>query len=107
MPTVGPRKTTRTNRRLARARTRRPGVLKNIEADSKYTPREVRRVRKVDARIRRADAKKAADKAKQRAAKRYDPLAPLTGAAPPVREVYEATVRVDLTEQGQAHIRGI
>jgi hypothetical protein len=28
-------------------------------------------------------------------------------AAPPMHEVYEVSVQVELTEQGQAHIRGI
>lgn len=72
MPTVGPRKTRRTNRRLARIRLQNPKGVPNIKADNRYTPREVRRVKKVDARMR-------ARQAKRKAAKQYNPLAPLTG----------------------------
>lgn len=70
---VGPRKTRRTNQRLARARLANPKALPNIKADNSYTPREVRRVKKVDARIRARQQAKAQ-------AKQYNPLAPLAGA---------------------------
>src|SRR5687767_13738084 len=72
MPAVGPGKTRRTNRRIARVRLANPKALPNIKADNRYTSREVRRVKKVDARVRaKAQAKKQA--------KTYNPLAPLTG----------------------------
>lgn len=74
MPTVGPGKTRRTNRRLARIRLANPKALPHVKADSRYTPREVRRVKKVDRRMRaRADQRKASTQ--------YNPLAPLTGKA--------------------------
>ena len=72
---VGPRKTRRTNQRLAYIRTRRPNALPNVKADSRYTPREVRRVKRTKRRIARRE-----EAAKQRkAARQYNPLAPLTG----------------------------
>lgn len=79
---VGPRRTARTNRRIASVRLANPKALPNIQADGSYTPREARRVRKVAKRTYHAtkDAaakKQAAAKAKD---KRYDPLAPLTGS---------------------------
>lgn len=69
---VGPGKTRRTNKRIARVRLANPNALPNIKADSRYTPREVRRVKKVDARVRQRQQAK-------RTAGQYNPLAPLTG----------------------------
>jgi hypothetical protein len=70
---VGPRKTRRTNLRLARLRLDNPNALPKVKADGSYTRREFRKVK------RKAKASRpAAPKPKSEGAN-YNPLAPLSG----------------------------
>jgi hypothetical protein len=70
---VGPRRTRRTTKRLARLRVANPGALPRVQADDKYTPREARKVRRS---ARKLNAKEQAARPKPKP--KYDPLQPLT-----------------------------
>lgn len=74
---VGKAKTRRTNRRIARLRLADRNAVPHIKADNRYTPREVRRVRRQTSALKQREA---AARPKPKAAP-YNPLAPLRGKA--------------------------
>lgn len=95
MPFVGPRRTKRTNKRLARLRLSDPAALPNIKADNKYTPREAREVRGAVRAAKRAERAKT----KQQAAPKYNPLAPLTG--PALKQEMKAAERLEFGDRAE------
>ena len=70
MSLAGPKRTARTNRRIAKIRLKDPSALAGIKADGSYTSREARQVFVASQRGKAT---------KTKAPKPYNPLAPLTG----------------------------